>query len=289
MTRAGMIALRQRLVQLSSALAANAWLQGWVEKGIYTGPTKVACFPGLQCYSCPSSIASCPLGSLQSLLASPGPLLGALGGAEAATALAVLGSILVVGFLAGRFACSHICPFGLLQDLLHMIPAPRLRLPGGLERARFAVLAVFVAGLPVLLRPGPGLPGDPWFCKAVCPAGTVTGGWPFAAWEGGETLRLGFIFAWKSAIAVLVILWSVTTSRPFCRTLCPLGAAWGLAGRVSLFRMTVDRSCIRCGKCREVCPVEIEIWRDPSSSSCIRCGRCIPACPVSAIRNGPAG
>ncbi|NLP06234.1 4Fe-4S binding protein [Candidatus Fermentibacteria bacterium] len=288
MTRVGMAALRQRLVQFSSALAANAWLQGWVEKGIYTGPLKVACFPGLQCYSCPSSIASCPLGSLQSLLASPGISLGSIGSTEPLTVLAILGSILFVGFLAGRFACSHLCPFGLLQDLLYMIPAPRLRLPPGLRNARFAVLAVFAVSLPLLLRPGPGMPGDPWFCKAVCPAGTVTGGWPFALWDSGGTLETGFLFAWKSAVAVLVILWSVTTSRPFCRTLCPLGAAWGLAGRVSLFRMTVDRSCIRCGKCREVCPVDIEIWKDPSSSTCIRCGRCVPACPVAAVKNGLA-
>jgi len=277
------VELRRKLTQSVSLVLGNLYFEGWARHGIYGGPSKAFCFPGLHCYSCPSSVLSCPVGSLQNLLASPAAAFAAAGSRDAMTVLAVLGFILATGFIAGRMACSHLCPFGLLQELLYMLPAPKVPFPESLGRARYAMLAVFVLALPLFLRTSPGLPGDPWFCKAVCPAGTILAGWPLVAWDSGASLQTGFLFGWKSAVAVAVILWAIVSKRPFCRALCPLGAAWGLTGRLSIWRMRVADSCIRCGKCRDVCPVEIHIWKKPDSTCCLRCGRCTPVCPVAAI------
>lgn len=275
--------LLRKTVQFGALLATNLHLSGWVNGTIYTGASKVAMIPGLQCYSCPSSVLACPAGSLQSILATPnfwGML--ATGRPDALIVVAVLGFISLVGLLAGRFACGWFCPFGLLQEILYKIPLPKLRFQDSLRPAKYALLFILVLGLPAFLRPVSGGAGDPWFCKILCPAGTSLAGWPLVS-SSPESYQLGFLFWWKTSIAILVLLWAVTVERPFCRALCPLGAAWGLLGKVSVFRMKVSDSCISCGKCASVCPMGLSIYREPESAECIRCGKCSVICPVDAI------
>ena len=62
----------RRLVQLYAALLHNAYLRGFIEGKIYEGKAKALCVPGLNCYSCPGAVGSCPLGSLQNALSSTG-------------------------------------------------------------------------------------------------------------------------------------------------------------------------------------------------------------------------
>ena len=77
----------------------------------------------------------------------------------------------------------------------------------------------------------------------------------------------------------------VLSSRPFCRTLCPLGAIYGLVSRVSLARIEVDKNaCDNCGACDNVCPVELDVTNEAGGAECIACGDCIAACTKGAIR-----
>jgi polyferredoxin len=273
----------RKTVQFASLLATNLHLSGWVSGSIFTGASKVAMIPGLHCYSCPSSVLACPVGSLQSILAAPG-FWGILasGRADALIVFAVVGFIATVGLIAGRFACGWLCPFGLLQDILYKIPFPRMPFNDSLRPAKYVMLLLFVFGLPAFLRPVAGGAGDPWFCKAVCPAGTSLAGWPLVSTSDGA-FQIGFLFWWKSAVAFVILLWAVTVERPFCKALCPLGAIWGGLGKVSVFQMHVSDACISCGKCGEVCPMGIDIYKNPRSAECIRCGRCEEVCPVDAI------
>ena len=55
---------RRRCIQLVSALVYNANLPGFASGTIFKGPVKGVCVPGLNCYSCPGAIGSCPLGAL---------------------------------------------------------------------------------------------------------------------------------------------------------------------------------------------------------------------------------
>ncbi len=278
------------MVQFASLLLSNLYFKGWLDGSIFTGRTKIFPIPGLHCYSCPSSVLACPVGSLQNIISSEGFLGGLSSGrADALVILGILGILLALGFLAGRFACGWICPFGLLQDLLYRIPTPKFTVPATWRNAKYAILLLFVIYLPMFVRRVPGAGGDPWFCKVICPSGTLTAGIPLVAYDGGETFQLGFLFSWKVAVLLVILVWSVTSRRPFCRTICPLGALWGLAGKISVFGMRVDDSCVRCGKCRTVCPVDIAIFEEPNSAECIRCGRCIDACPVNAIHHDTGG
>ena len=122
--------------------------------------------------------------------------------------------------------CGWLCPFGLVQDLLHKIPFVRKlrRLPGEkwLRRIKYLLLIGFVILLPLFAVDAFGQ-GSPWFCKYVCPSGTLLAGWPLAAVNPMLRDVLGFLFAWKSLLLILLIVLSLLVYRPFCRYLCPLG------------------------------------------------------------------
>ncbi len=61
---------KRRIIQLYAALLCNANIKGFFSGNIFQGSSKNVCVPGLNCYSCPGAIGSCPLGSLQNALSS---------------------------------------------------------------------------------------------------------------------------------------------------------------------------------------------------------------------------
>ena len=91
-------------VQVLYTILTNGYAYGFLNGKIYKGPLKYACVPGLNCYSCPGALASCPLGALQN----------ALNQRNLEVPFAVLGFFFIFGSLLGRFVCGWLCPFGLL-------------------------------------------------------------------------------------------------------------------------------------------------------------------------------
>ena len=278
--------LRHRLFwQGAFAALTNGYWQGFARGRIYQGPLKKLCLPGLNCYSCPGALGSCPIGSLQAVL----------GSAEYRMAYAVVGFLLVVGALIGRLVCGWLCPFGLVQDLLHKIPWGKKRktLPGEklLRLLKYGVLVGFVIVLPLVVVDILGQ-GSPWFCKYICPSGTLLAGWPLVLQNPGFGQAIGWLFAWKNLILVILLVLSVFLWRPFCRYLCPLGAIYGLMNPISLWRMRVDaHSCTRCGACQKACPMDLPVRQRPNSPECVRCGQCRSACQPGALQGGfgPSG
>ena len=107
---------KRRLIQVYAALLYNAHIKGFIKGDIYVGPTKNICVPGFNCYSCPGAIGACPLGALQNALAS----------ADKRAPWYVLGILMLYGLTLGRTICGWICPLGLIQELFHKIPTPKL-------------------------------------------------------------------------------------------------------------------------------------------------------------------
>ena len=265
------------LIQLAFAALSNGYLKGFARGQIFTGSTKYLCLPGMNCYSCPGALGSCPIGALQATLNSR----------QYKLSLYVLGLLTVFGTLLGRFVCGFLCPFGLVQDLLFKIPFVKKirRLPGekSLRWLRFVFLGIFVILLPLFVIDITGL-GEPWFCKWICPVGTLEGGIPLVLLNNAMRGAAGFLFRWKLVILIITLLSSIIIYRPFCRYVCPLGALYGLFNKISLYRIKIDsEKCIGCGLCQKTCKLDIPVWKNPDSMDCIRCGECKAVCPEKAI------
>lgn len=265
------------IIQACFAALSNGYVKGFAQGKIFSGPAKAVCVPGMNCYSCPGALGSCPIGSLQATLNSR----------EYHISMYVVGLLVIFGTVLGRFVCGFLCPFGLLQDLLFKIPFFKKlrRLPGekGLRWLRFVFLGVFVILLPMFVIDITGL-GEPGFCKYICPVGTLEGGIPLVLLDKAMRGAAGFLFKWKLVILIITLLSSIIIYRPFCRYVCPLGTIYGIFNKISFFRYTVDTSkCTQCSECQKICKLDIPVWKEPNSMDCIRCGECKAGCKNSAI------
>jgi len=276
----------RKWVQAVFVLLTNGYWNFPVTKTIYQGPLKVVCSPGLNCYSCPAATTYCPMGALQQLMAG---IRMAVENGQYYFGFYIVGTIGVIGAMAGRMVCGWACPFGLFQELLHKIPGRKFGVPRPLRFVKFAVLALMVVVLPLFAVDDFGL-GSPWFCKYLCPAGTLEAGLPMLLLQPGLRENLGWLFVNKLFFLAVFIGWSVVSSRPFCRTTCPLGAFYALFSKVKMIRLQLDTSrCTGCGACHAVCPMGVKFNEQPNDTECITCMACGRACRFGAIYLEAAG
>lgn len=263
-------------VQVLYTIITNGYLYGFLKGKIYKGSLKYACVPGLNCYSCPGALASCPMGALQA----------ALNERKVKVPFAVLGFFFIFGSIFGRFICGWLCPFGLLQDLLHKIPLFRKQkqLPGHdiLKYGKYVVLFGLVGiGSSFVFS---GFAKVPAFCKYLCPSGTFMGAIPLLTMNEALQEQIGGLFFWKFAILVILIVLSVKIYRPFCQYLCPLGAIYGWFNRFCLVQVHWQKeSCTSCMACKKACPVDLPPEKISISPECIKCGKCIDACKIGCL------
>ena len=268
----------QRWSQLGFILLINSYAKGFQSGQIFAGASKSICVPVLNCYSCPGALGACPIGALQTVLG------------RGRFPFYVLGLMMAFGVVLGRAICGLLCPFGLVQDLLHKIPLKKIALPRRVDRAlrwlKYIVLALLVVLLPALVAVQKGV-APPFFCEYLCPAGTLGGALPLMATNPSLRALAGALFGWKFAVLVLIVFAAILIPRPFCRYLCPLGAFYSFFNGVSFYGITLDEArCTSCGRCAQVCPMGVDVRESPNSAECIRCGQCSAACPTGAIRQG---
>lgn len=270
---------RRWAVQLLAVVGFNFWVLPDAT------PFKSLPCPTLNCYACPLAVFACPIGSIQffveqllptARIGLAAPSVDMLLEVVNKVPFYVLGVVGVVGALVGRGSCGWLCPFGFLQDLLHKIPGPKLRLGNRWGWTRFVVLLVLVLLIPFLVS-------EPWFCK-LCPAGALEAGIPLVALDESIRDLVGLLYAVKLVILAGTILAVILVKRAFCRFICPLGALYSLTNRFSALKLTVDRdACILCDQCRDVCPTDMLVYENPNDMACVRCLECVRACPSAAI------
>lgn len=262
--------------QILYTIVTNGYAYGFMNGKIYKGPLKYACVPGLNCYSCPGAVGACPLGALQN----------ALNKQNFEVPFAVLGFFFIFGSIFGRFVCGWLCPFGLVQDLLHKIPLfkKRKQLPKHhiLKYGKYVTLVGLVLiGSAFLFT---GFVKVPAFCKFLCPSGTLFGAIPLLSTNEMLQSQIGGLFFWKLAVLIAIVLLSIKVYRPFCQYLCPLGAIYGWFNKFSLVQIRWEKeTCVSCGKCQAACPVNLAPEEISVSAECIRCGKCADVCPAQCI------
>ena len=270
----------RHIIQLIAAIFINSYAVGFAKGKIFTGSTKLFCVPVLNCYSCPGALGSCPIGALQAVL----------GDRSFNFSFYVVGFIMLFGILLGRLICGFLCPFGFIQDLLYKIKTPKLKVPKPIDKPlrylKYIVLIVFVIALPILVTNQYSM-GDPFFCKFICPAGTLEGGIPLLTMNEELKNTIGGLFFWKLSVLIVILLACIFVYRPFCKYLCPLGAMYALFNKFSFYQMSVDKTrCTNCKLCEKSCKMNVEITKSIQSTECIRCGECRKICPHGAISSG---
>ena len=77
-------------------------------------------------------------------------------------------------------------------------------------------------------------------------------------------------------------------NRAFCKYICPVTVFLKPMSYFSLVRIRCDETkCISCGKCKKVCPMDVEMTdnsrKRKNGTDCILCMECVKVCPKEAL------
>ena len=77
-------------------------------------------------------------------------------------------------------------------------------------------------------------------------------------------------------------------NRAFCKYICPVTVFLKPMSYFSLVRIRCDEEkCISCGKCKRVCPMDVEMTdnsrKRKNGTDCILCMECVKVCPKGAL------
>lgn len=195
-------------------------------------------------------------------------LLRTIAGAGMA-AVAVLGILLIVAAVSGRWYCSLFCPLGILIDLIDLIPFPRKKA----VKKDFS----FIQRMTALL------------CTVLALCG-ISGGFllldPYSNFfriSGG--IFSGNLTAGALIFLAITVLLALFKRRIFCTTICPAGGCFNAVSKIAPLRLAVKESCVKCRKCEANCPagcIDIDS-QNVDNARCIRCLGCLDLCKFSAI------
>lgn len=195
--------------------------------------------------------------------------------------VAILLSLVMLSLLRGRYWCGNICPHGSLFDvatikLSRMRPIPTFfRSPA----LKWAFFVFFMAMFAFRLYGAFGYRGDPLFVD-----------------------RLGMVFVrqyllWPTLVGLVLAF--LVKPRTWC-TFCPMGTMQEIVYRAGT-RLGINSNtdvklswrdkarCIGCGKCSQVCPMQLSPHKQLGAQGqafqqrCIRCSTCVVHCPTQAL------
>ncbi len=163
--------------------------------------------------------------------------------------------------LFGRGWCGYACWTAMVLDFLpYKAPQqPRKKL-GWIRYIVFAASLIFVAAL---------------FLANVGGLEKIM----FWAFLAGNILYYGVGIA---------LAFTFKDNRAFCKYICPITVFLKPMSYFSLTRITCDKSkCISCGKCKKVCPMNVDMTDNSRSrkngTECILCMECVKICPKDAL------
>lgn len=169
---------------------------------------------------------------------------------------------ITISLFNGRYWCSAACPRGAVFDAY----------AGKVSRGRKA----------------PALFSHPVFRLVLL--GVLMGvlGFRMVQSRGDMTLLGSSLVQMMLVTTSIGILLALTFKpRAWCM-ICPLATVMAVTGKGKNPVRIDDRSCIDCGKCYKVCPMDIRAsdYRETgyvNTGDCIKCRECVRACPKDAL------
>ncbi len=228
----------------------------------------------------------------------------------------LLWSLVFVGltFLVGRFFCGWVCPLGTTLDgCRHLLPRSQPDPPVVFRwrRVKYYLLffllgaALFKVNLIGLLDPlsllfrslatviYPGLAAgvEETFAKAYELGPPLTSVSEPVYRYLKETVLPFRPTPYVLPMLTLAILLTIiglewVAPRFWCRSLCPLGALYGLVARFAWLRKRPQRLCRDCGDCQLVCKmgaIHAEAVPQHQSAECLLCLNCQQHCPKDRV------
>ena len=162
----------------------------------------------------------------------------------------------------GRGWCGYACWTAMILDLLPFKqPSAHRKRIGWIRYITFAVSLIFVAALFLFQIPN-------------------TAGIIFWAFIIGNILYYAF---------GIILAIAFKDNRAFCKYLCPVTVFLKPMSYFSLMRIKCnDEKCVSCGKCRKVCPMNVDMTdnsrKRANGTECILCLKCVDCCPQKALK-----
>lgn len=222
----------------------------------------------------PSVHALCPFGALESLYSLL--FMGSFIRKIFSGTVVLLILTVIMAILFRRSFCGLLCPFGGLQELFGRIGRKVLK-------KRF-IIPVFIDKplrylkyLILLLTVGMA-----WNYGALWMS-------PYDPFSAYSHLSVITKYIQEDSLAIIGLLILAVTivgsfiyDRFYCKYLCPVGAFYGIIGKISPTKIERNTDlCVNCKKCNKVCPVNIDIENSDkiTSAECINCNECVLVCP----------
>ena len=216
--------------------------------------------------------AYCPFGAVETFYTyiKEGRMLCALGSGNLFAFL----SIVIFTLLFRRFFCGYICPIGAVSEFLRTLAAdfkykqlvvnPTIDKCLSMIKYLMVPVVLYVTAVTVNL-----------FYRDISPCYLMS--------SINDDIKFS-----TYVVGIIVLIASFIISMPFCRWICPFAAIQNIFSKLGLVRITRDtNSCINCGKCSNVCPMNIDVANQKSvtSANCISCFECMDVCPVKVNKN----
>ena len=180
-------------------------------------------------------------------------------------ALILLGLVVLMTLLFGRFYCSLLCPLGVFQELCGLVFRRKLN-PQKHYFYKYLIAAV-VLGLLV--------GGTAYILRFLDPY-TISG-------SALSKTPLGLAVV---AVIALLVLWK---GRIFCADICPVGIILGLLAKHAYNKVYIDSDkCVSCGLCSKKCPTGSIDFKNKcvDNETCVKCLRCLNACHFNSLHYG---
>ena len=86
----------------------------------------------------------------------------------------------------------------------------------------------------------------------------------------------------------IILAYAFKDNRAFCKYICPVTVFLKPMSYFSLLRVKCDNDkCISCGKCKTVCPMNVDMTdnsrKRANGTECILCMVCVRNCPRGAL------